>query len=226
MTTQHHGTADRYGGVGIVQRRSKTSRDTRFARRLVSVGLGAVIAATTAVPAASAATANGMSTVRAGALDRDSAVRAVTAVAAAVDGRLSTRSSQCGTGIGPTKYSTTEMIKGKWVVVNCGPATATLHYQGKTYTFKHGTCFLYLGFKLNLGSSLLIPPAKGDGGYSNMAIILAAHQNATIGATTGSVTIGGVAKFSSIASRGTFSSITNGLKFSGSWNCGGPIRKS
>lgn len=98
----------------------------------------------------------------------------------------------------------------------------------KSHVISHGsTCFLYLGsFKLNLGSSLLIPPAKGSGGYSNMATNLVAHQNALIGATTGSVTVGGAAKFSGVASKGTFSSVTNGYKFSGSWNCGGPIRKS
>jgi hypothetical protein len=47
-----------------------------------------------------------------------------------------------------------------------------------------------------------------------------------LGATSGSVTIGGAATFSSVTSKGTFLSMTNGYKFSGSWNCGWAIRKS
>ena len=31
-------------------------------------------------------------------------------------------------------------IKGHKAVVYCGPATASLHIGGKTYTFKNGTC--------------------------------------------------------------------------------------
>jgi hypothetical protein len=34
-----------------------------------------------------------------------------------------------------------ETIKGKAVIVSCRPASATLHYKGKTYNFKAGTCF-------------------------------------------------------------------------------------
>jgi hypothetical protein len=75
-------------------------------------------------------------------------------VTTAATGAPAARAAGCGSGIGPIKYSTTETVKAKMVIVNCGPATGTLHYKGKTYTFKHGTCFRYLGsFKLNLGQS-------------------------------------------------------------------------
>jgi hypothetical protein len=146
--------------------------------------------------------------------------------ATAASGAPATPAAHCGGGVGPTKYSTTETIKGTMVVVNCGPATAKLRYKGKTYTFKQGTCFHYLGaFKLNLGSSLLVP-IKAGGGYSNMTINAVPNGQAEIGAVVGRISIYIAAKFSGVAVKGTFSSTTNGEPATGSWNCGGPIQKN
>jgi hypothetical protein len=132
--------------------------------------------------------------------------------------------AQCGSGVGPIKYSTTETIKGKPVVVNCGPATAKLRYKGTTYKFAPGTCFRYLGsFKLNLGKSLLVP-TSGSGGYTNMTITAAPNGQIEVGAAVGKISIYATAKSSGIASKGTFSSLTRGVAFTGSWNCGGPIK--
>jgi hypothetical protein len=160
-------------------------------------------------------------------------IASVAALAAAfsvagASGASATRAAHCGGGVGPTKYSTTETLKGKSVIVNCGPATAKLRYKGKIYTFEHGTCFRYLGaFKLNLGSSLLVPGAN-KGGYSNLTINTntPANSHAEIGAAFGKISIYAAAKFSGVAVKGTFSSLTTGVPFTGSWNCGGPIRKS
>lgn len=136
------------------------------------------------------------------------------------------RAAQCGSGVGPTKYSSTETIKGESVVVNCGPATAKLRYKGKTYTFKQGTCFRYLGaFKLNLGSSLLVPAAN-SGGYSSMTINAVPHGQAEVGMEVRTISIYANTKFSGVAAKGTFTSVTPSEPFSGSWNCGAPIRKN
>ncbi len=154
------------------------------------------------------------------------AVLAAALSSTAASGTPATRAAQCGGGVGPIKYSTIETIKSKSVVVNCGPATAKLRYRGKTYTFKHGTCFHYLGsFKLNLGSSLLVP-GTSNGGYSNMTINAVPNGDAEIGMGVGKISIYAAAKFSGAAVKGTFSSITAGAPFTGSWNCGGPIRKN
>ena len=155
------------------------------------------------------------------------AVAAATLSASAASWAAVARAGQCGSGLGPTKYSATETIKGKSVVVNCGPATAKLHYKGKTYVFTQGTCFRYLGsFKLNLGRSLLIPPAAGNGGYSSMTINAAPNGQAEVGAAAGTISLYITAKFSGAAVKGTFSSLTTGVPATGSWNCGGPIHKS
>ncbi len=127
-----------------------------------------------------------------------------------------TGAAGCGSGFGPTKYSTTETIKGKTVTVDCGPASARLRYKGRTYTFKHGTCFRYVGsFKLNLG-----------GGATTMTITATPNGGAEVAAAEGAVSLYVAAKWSGAAVKGTFSSSSSGVTATGSWNCGGPIRTS
>lgn len=161
------------------------------------------------------------------------AAAASTLSTAAVSGAAVAHAVRCGSGFGPTKYSTTETTSGKSVVVNCGPATATLHYEGKTYVFAQGTCFRYLGaFKLNLGRSLAVPvKVKGGysnsiGGYSNMTITAAPNGQVEVGAASGAISLYVTAESSGVAAKGTFSSLTAGVTATGSWNCGGPIHKS
>jgi hypothetical protein len=158
-------------------------------------------------------------------------IAAIAVVAAALStavatGAPATRAAACGSGLGPTKYSTTVMVKGKPLTVNCGPATAKVRYKGKTYAFSNGTCFRYLGaFKLNLGKSLAVPgPHRGP--YSSMTINTGPGGHVEIGMGVGKISIYAAAKFSGVGVKGTFSSITEGVPFTGSWNCGGPIRKS
>lgn len=69
-------------------------------------------------------------------------------------------------------YAKEETIKGKAVIVACGPASAKLHYKGKTYTFKSGTCFRSAaGVVLDLGTSLA-NGAKGNGGFTDFGLTL------------------------------------------------------
>jgi hypothetical protein len=144
----------------------------------------------------------------------------------AASGASASAAAKCGSGVGATKYSTTTTIKGKPVVVNCGPATAKLRYKSKTYTFARGTCFRYLGgFKLNLGSSLLIP-SNSSGGYASMTITGTPSGQIEVGAVFGKVSIYAPAKASGSATESTFSSSAPSEPFTGSWSCGGPIQKS
>jgi len=210
MTTQLHGRADRHDGIGTNQRRSGEFHGTRFARRLVTVGLGVAMtlpmAVTIATPGASAATASGVSTVRAGAV-----------APASTAGRC---------------YSKEATIKGKSVIVACGPASVKLHYEGKTYTFKSGECLNSAGsLVLALGTSM-VNNAKGNGGFTQFSITLLpqpASGTAQITADVGKLHLVAFSATSSkIAVTGTFKGTNNASKavpFTGSWNCGGAIYK-
>ena len=163
---------------------------------------------------------------------RTALITVATAVAAVVattgaTGAPTSHTARCGSGVGPIKYSTIEPIKGKQVIVNCGPATAKLHYKGGTYAFKHGTCFRYLrSFKLNLGNSPLVPVAGKRGGYINMSITATPSGGAEVGAAFGKTSLYVAVKWTGAAVKGTFSSITNGVTATGSWNCGGTVHKT
>ena len=110
--------------------------------------------------------------------------------------------------------------------MNCGPATATIHYKGKTYAFENGTCFRYLGaFKLNLGESLLVP-TPGTNPYPNLTLTATPSGQLEVGMGVGKIALYVAAKTRAVAAKGTLSSITSGVSLTGSWNCGGPIRKS
>jgi hypothetical protein len=125
-----------------------------------------------------------------------------------------------------------ETIKGKSVIVACGPASAKLHYKGKTYTFKSGTCFRSAaGVVLDLGTSLA-SGAKGNGGFTDFGLSLLpspASGTAQITADDGTLHLTAFsATNSKIAVTGTFNGTndaSNGVPFTGSWNCGGAIYK-
>ncbi len=53
-------------------------------------------------------------------------------------------------------------IKGHKAVVYCGPATASLHIGGKTYTFKNGTCIWSGGLILTVGTQVDGIPASAN----------------------------------------------------------------
>ncbi|HEY5304327.1 MAG TPA: hypothetical protein VIJ86_09755 [Acidimicrobiales bacterium] len=205
MTTHLHGRADRYDSVGTNERRSGVLCGTRFARRrLAVVGLGVAMMLPIAVPAASAATVSGVSTVRAGMVVR-----------ASVAGRC---------------YSKEATIKGKSVIVDCGRASVKLHYKGKTYIFKSGECLRSAGsLVLSLGTSM-VNNANGNGGFTEFSITLLpapASGTAQITADDGKLhLVAFSATGSKIAVTGSFkgtNDASKGTPFSGSWNCGGAI---
>ena len=127
-------------------------------------------------------------------------------------------------------------IKGKSVIVSCGPASGTVRYKGKTYRFKSGTCLRTAGsVTLDLGTSL-VSDAKGNGGFAHMSITMLSNTlPLQVLADDGSLSIDGSAKFSGIALKGTFTGTVGSfggvgvgkqVPFSGTWNCGGAIYKS
>lgn len=130
--------------------------------------------------------------------------------------------------------STFQKIKGKSVIVNCGPATGTLRYKGKTYRFKPGTCLREgRSVMLDLGISL-VNNAKGNGGFAHMSITMLSNKlPVEITADAGKLSVVGSGKFSGIAVKGTFSGTVGSfggvgvgkpVPFSGTWNCGGSIQ--
>jgi hypothetical protein len=129
-------------------------------------------------------------------------------------------------------YAKSATIKGKSVIVACGPASAKLRYKGKTYSFKSGTCFREgTAVTLELGTSLA-SGADGNGGFTDFSLqlLLVRTHIAQVGADQGKLHLTGAGTYSKIAVTGTFKGTagSGGAKivpFTGSWNCGGAIYK-
>lgn len=122
-------------------------------------------------------------------------------------------------------------IKGHTAVVNCGPATATLHVGGKTYTFKNGTCAVRAnGLPLvQLGTGVL--GVKNNGGYPLFQLEGLTKDDTTVSADSGSLHLSALlGKSSGNGKHGniTFSGHTGdrSVSFSGSVNCHGFVRKT
>ncbi len=127
-------------------------------------------------------------------------------------------------------------IQGHPAAVGCGPATATLHISGKTYTFRNGFCEQSksqgAALQLNLGTT--VTGVKGNAGKPDFSMLIAhVHTVASVfGADYGGkdlfpdgqtlINVSG-----NIPSKGTFTSrVTFGAKFTGSWNCHGVVWKA
>jgi hypothetical protein len=130
-------------------------------------------------------------------------------------------------------YAKQATIKGKPVIVNCGSATATISFKGKTYKFSQGQCVSEgKSITLDLGTSL-VATAANNGGFTYFSMtILSSKLPAQIVANQGSLNINGSAKFAG-TKKGTFSgtnasfgSVSGSKKpvpFTGTYNCGGTI---
>jgi hypothetical protein len=122
-------------------------------------------------------------------------------------------------------------IQGHQAAVNCGPATATLHISGKTYTFRNGFCqqskSAGSALQLDLGTTVL--GVKGNAGKPDFSMLIAhVHAVASVfHADYGGRQILGDSLINvkgNIPSKGTFTSrVTVGAKFTGSWNCHGVV---
>lgn len=144
------------------------------------------------------------------------------AFAAGAGSAAPTRSAHC--------FAKQEKLKGKQVIVNCGPATAKLTSGGKTYKFKQGTCLRSgTSVTLALGTSLAFPTGNGNGGFVDLSLMMLTNKLAQLTVDDGKLSgSSALTKFSGIATKGTFAGTLSGSSsehFTGSWNCGGPIQK-
>lgn len=127
-------------------------------------------------------------------------------------------------------------IQGHRAAVNCGPATATLHISGTTYTFRNGFCqkSKAAGSALELTLGTVVIGIKDNAGLPNFSMTVVARLHSMYG--NGSVfgadyggkgLLGGeglIKVSGNIPSKGTFTStVAAGAKFTGSWNCHGVV---
>ena len=122
-------------------------------------------------------------------------------------------------------------ISGQSAIVNCGPATATVRYKGKTYKFKSGVC-LRTGttITMDLGTNFI---GDNNHGYAHFSLTMLSKTTAPVLATNGKLVINGTAKLSGLTATGTFTGTNTVIKgtsvttapMSGSWNCGGTVYK-
>ena len=127
-----------------------------------------------------------------------------------------------------TKYTE---VKGQPVQISCGPASAKLHFKGKTYSFKSGTCLSIesggqKGGTLTLGKNVDMTRNLGLVGMS-IAFTGNTMGSATVTANQGKVYISDGAataspKFGTAGTiTGTSDGTSSGIPFTVSWNCGG-----
>ena len=123
-------------------------------------------------------------------------------------------------------------IQGHQAAVNCGPATATLHISGKTYTFRNGFCqqSKSAGSALSLDLGTTVLGVKGNAGKPDFSMLIAhVHTVASVfGADYGGKDLldgqSLIKVKGNIPSKGTFTSrVIIGPKFTGSWNCHGVV---
>jgi len=125
-------------------------------------------------------------------------------------------------------------IHGHKAAVNCGPATATLHISGRTYTFRDGFCQQSKStgsFQLELGT--IVIGAKGNAGSPDFSMLISSHLHTAFGSGSvfgadygGKDLLGGdsLIKAGGTLVKGTFtSSVAAGAPFTGSWNCHGAV---
>jgi hypothetical protein len=123
-----------------------------------------------------------------------------------------------------------QLIKGQPVEISCGPASAKLHFKGKTYSFKSGTCFAVdsggqKGGTLTLGKNV---DAKRNLGLVGMSIAFTGNPtgSATVTSNQGKVYINdGTATATKFGSSGTIKGTSSGAPYTVSWNCGGAPSK-
>jgi hypothetical protein len=118
------------------------------------------------------------------------------------------------------------LIKGNPVEVSCGSATAKLHYKGKAYSFKSGTCRKSgAGGTLSLGKNVDVKRNAGLVGLS-IAFLGNGLHSATVVGYQGGVFVSGSGTSTKLASTGTITGASGSTPFTVSWNCGGAFSTS
>jgi hypothetical protein len=117
------------------------------------------------------------------------------------------------------------LVKGQPVETSCGPATAKLHFKGKTYSFKPGTCRQVdsggkNGGTLSLGKNA---NAKRNLGLVGMSIAFSGNPtgDATVTANQGKVYIsdGEATATPKFGSSGTIKGTSNGTSSGVPYRC-------
>jgi hypothetical protein len=122
-------------------------------------------------------------------------------------------------------------LKGQPATAACGPASAKLHYKGKSYSFKSGTCTSIVsagqkGGTLNLGKNV---DATRNLGLVGISIAFTGNPMGSVFliANVGKVYIndGAATARPKFGSRGVIKGTSGGSPYTVSWNCGGaPVK--
>lgn len=123
-----------------------------------------------------------------------------------------------------------QKVGGRPVVYECGPATATLHVAGRTYTYRNGLCqqSKTTGLSLQLDLGILAATAKGNGGKAYLSLTIAKIGGTVSGYYGGRRVANNLVDISGrFPKQGSFKSkyvgTGFGQAFSGSWNCHGVV---
>lgn len=156
-------------------------------------------------------------------------------ISATVAAAAATAASDASRGGPPCKPKVTK-IQGHPAAVNCGPATATLHLGGKTYTFRNGLCeqSKSAGSKLSLDLGTTVIGVDGNAGHPHFSIdVVKNTPSGSVGADYGGKTLiddALVTVAGKVPAAGTFKSKFSGPgfgpAFTGSWNCHGVVWRS
>ncbi len=121
-------------------------------------------------------------------------------------------------------------VKGQPIVYECGPATGTLHVEGKTYTYRNGLCqrSKTAGLALELDLGTLAATANGNAGKPYLSINIAKIGGTVSGYYGGKQVANNLVSVTGhFPGQGTFKSKYSGAgfgtTFSGSWNCHGVV---
>jgi hypothetical protein len=124
--------------------------------------------------------------------------------------------------------TTLKLIKGQPVQLNCGPASAKLHYKGKTLSFKGGTCRsdgTGGGGTLSIGKYV---DTKGNLGLTGISIAFIGNglHDVELQANEGHIYINGSGTATKLAPTGTIKGTVGSTPFTVLWKCGGAFVKS
>jgi hypothetical protein len=113
-------------------------------------------------------------------------------------------------------HSQVKLVKGNPATFSCGPASAKLHYKGKTYSFKPGTCIS--GGALTLGKN---SDVKGNAGLSGMSIAYAGDGvDVSVAANQRNVSLSATGTGTKFGRTGTIKGTFHSAPFTVTWNCG------
>ena len=120
---------------------------------------------------------------------------------------------------------TFKTIKGHKAVIYCGPATASLHIGGKSYSFKRGSCLWQGGtLALDVGTQVNGLPASANNNGAPLFALTGAGEIGTVYAFSGRFHLGGsIVKITAHGhSNGTFKGrepVGATRSFTGSYRC-------